>query len=125
MEFYEPIFKELEPLEISILVNNVGISDVVKLSDQEYQNILDVISVNSFPMGVLTCFLLKKIRNRSKRSGIVNISSFSFVNPLPYLSIYAGTKAFNDAFSQSCSVEDPKNDYLSVRAMKVISGRVK
>jgi short-subunit dehydrogenase len=54
-------------------------------------------------MSVLSAYSLSRMHPRSHKSAIINLSSFSFVHPLPYLNTYAATKAFNDAFSQGCA----------------------
>ena len=50
--------------------------------------------------------LIKKhIQTTNKKGAIVNIASIAGVYPLPYQSVYNGTKAFNDFFSQSVGLE--------------------
>jgi 17beta-estradiol 17-dehydrogenase / very-long-chain 3-oxoacyl-CoA reductase len=50
---------------------------------------------------------------RSFRSGIINLSSNSVLVPFPTLSVYSGTKAFDDVFSR-CLTEDCKNTNIDV-----------
>lgn len=53
------------------------------------------------------------------------MSSHSWVDAIPFMSTYAGTKGFNDVFSR-CAVKEVNNiDMVSVRAMMVISSAVK
>ena len=88
-------------------------------------------NVNCSPMAVLTSMAAQHMNKRNqsdkciKSGAIINISSYSCINPMPYMATYAATKGFNDIFSRSCSKEQMKIDFLSVRAMKVISGKVK
>lgn len=85
----------------------------------------DIISVNCLPMAALTTYFIQRCNKDSRKGGIINISSYSWVNPMPYMTVYAATKAYNDTFSISCSRENQNIDVLSVRAMMVISGSVK
>lgn len=86
----------------------------------------NIIAVNCLPMAALSSYFIIRCKKDKIKGGIVNISSYSFVVPMPYLGVYASTKAFNDVFSRSSHIEE-KNfiDILSVRAMMVISGAVK
>lgn len=87
----------------------------------------DIINVNINAQTLLTAHVLKNQSVEKHRLGIVNISSYSGVKPLPYMSVYAATKAYNDVFSRSLAKEylGSQVDVLSVPAMKVISGKVK
>lgn len=85
----------------------------------------NIIAVNCLPMSVLTCYFVKRCKKQGYRGGIVNMSSHSWVDAIPFMSTYAGTKGFNDVFSR-CAVKEVNNiDMVSVRAMMVISSAVK
>lgn len=76
-------------------------------------------------MSALTCYFINRCKKEGFRGGIVNLSSHSWVDAIPFMATYAGTKAFNDVFSR-CTVKEVSNiDMLSVRAMMVISSAVK
>ena len=63
---------------------------------------------------------------RNQRSAIVNLSSYSATNPLPFISLYSGTKGFNDALSRALAEEySEKIDVLSALPMEVQSGTYK
>lgn len=71
---------------------------------------------------MMTHMLIPKMIARNKRAGIINISSISGSNPIPYISVYSATKAFNDYFSQSIEMEySYKIDILSVKPLLVES----
>ena len=91
---------------------------------QDEKKIRDVINVNCIPMAVLSSYLIGRMKKREKGGAIFNLSSYSCVYPLPYMAVYAATKGFNDIFSQACSREKNNVDILSIRAMKVLSGKV-
>jgi 17beta-estradiol 17-dehydrogenase / very-long-chain 3-oxoacyl-CoA reductase len=63
---------------------------------------------------------------REKRSAIVNLSSVAGEYPLPFISVYSATKAYNDFFSQSIEMEySQKIDILSVKPLYVESNMSK
>lgn len=56
----------------------------------------------------------------------MNLSSYAATNPLPFISLYTGTKAFNDALSRSLAEEyNDRIDVLSAVPMEVQSGGLK
>jgi 17beta-estradiol 17-dehydrogenase / very-long-chain 3-oxoacyl-CoA reductase len=104
---YDALFRQLDTLDISILVNNVGMShlngelyEVPPMADE-----LKLLLVNCLPMLELCKYMVPKLK--AKRCGaIVNLSSLSaVVRTVPYLATYAGTKSFNQTFSDSLAFE--------------------
>ena len=84
------------------LVNNVGIAEIIKIKDQELNSMKDIINVNCLPMAALTSYFINRCNKEGIKGGIVNISSYSWVHPMPFMTVYAATKAFNDTLSVSC-----------------------
>jgi 17beta-estradiol 17-dehydrogenase / very-long-chain 3-oxoacyl-CoA reductase len=59
---------------------------------------------------------------REKRSAIINLSSIAGEYPIPFISTYSATKAYNDFFSQSTQMEySHKIDILSLKPLVVES----
>jgi short-subunit dehydrogenase len=74
-------------------------------------------------MTFLSHFLIPKFLSRERRSAIINLSSVAGENPIPFISTYSATKAYNDFFSQATQMEYAyKIDILSVRPMYVETG---
>ncbi len=74
----------------------------------------------------MTHWLVPKMLKREKRSAIVNLSSVAGEYPLPFISVYSATKAYNDFFSQSIEMEySQKIDILSVKPLYVESNMSK
>ncbi|CUG88717.1 short chain dehydrogenase, putative [Bodo saltans] len=103
---YDELFKQLDKNPNGILVNNVGgfynyckPVDVAKLSED-----LRLLKLNIEPQVRMTKHFLPRFKEL-RCGGIVNLSSFSAVTPAPYLTTYAGTKAFNLAFGRSLAEE--------------------
>lgn len=77
-------------------------------------------------MTLMTHWLVPKMNQREKRSAIINLSSVAGEYPLPYISVYSATKAFNDFFSQAIEMEySQKIDVLSVKPLYVESNMSK
>ena len=118
--FFVRIFKELDGLDISILVNNVGISNIGYFHEIPDKRILNEINVNIIPMTMMSHNVIPQILKRKHRSAIINISSFSAEHPIPYVSNYSATKVYNDFFSRAIEMEyQHKIDILSVRPLLI------
>lgn len=114
---------ELKGLDISILVNNVGISNIGVFHEIPSKRIANELIVNIFPMTFLTHYLVPQLLKRERRSSVINLSSVAGENPIPFISTYSATKAYNDFFTQSIQMEySHKIDILSVRPMYVATG---
>ena len=99
--FFGEILSDIEDFDISLLVKNVGIEIMENFENITPQFLKDMIVVNTLPMVILTKAVLQKIKNRKHRSGIINLSSLSGVEPLPFFTIYSPTKRFAHIFSRS------------------------
>ena len=120
------IIAPLHELNVRVLVNNVGVNTEIpsELTDLTYQEIDHMIDVNIRFTSKLTRLMIPFLKNHANpKSAILNISSLGAAIPTPLLSIYAGTKAFNDAFSRSLTSElEPYNiDVMSVLPGYVVS----
>mgnify|MGYP001604956925 CR=1 FL=1 len=92
-------------LAIDGLVNNAGFGDYGAFGDRSRQRQLDMIQLNITSLVDLTHQFLPAMQQR--RSGaIVNVSSIAGFQPMPYLSVYAATKAFVLSFSEALWVEN-------------------
>ncbi|XP_059166786.1 very-long-chain 3-oxoacyl-CoA reductase-like [Physella acuta] len=104
---YEDIKSKLQNLDISVLVNNVGMSyeypeyfgDVDSptfVQDMLHMNCTSVAKMTEI---VLPCML-------KKRCGyVINIGSSAGTNPVPFLALYSATKAFVSTFSNALQHE--------------------
>ena len=98
--------KVLEPLDIGILINNVGMSYRYprffdELTDEEVTQLMtmNIDSTVWMTRMVLPGMLAKK------KGAIVNISSASALYTLPLLAEYAGAKSFVEKFSRAINAE--------------------
>jgi len=87
---------------IAYLINNAGLAKMGSYQDFTVDEIKDTISINCSALAIL-CTLC--IPYMEKGSRILNISSASSFQPLPYLNLYAATKVFEKTYSRSLNVE--------------------
>ncbi|KAM7353654.1 hydroxysteroid dehydrogenase-like protein 1 isoform 2-T3 [Cochliomyia hominivorax] len=99
-EIYKHIEQELAGIPVGILVNNVG-----KMYDypDELENIpedtlWDMININIAAVTIMTRMLIPHMKKQGK-GAIVNLSSGSELQPIPYMAVYAATKRYIRAFS--------------------------
>lgn len=115
-------------LPLTVLVNNVGGSGPVnpifrQFSDLSYDNINTLVGINlDFPVH-LTAKLLPALRSRGQPTLIMNVGSFTGGLQSPYLSVYAGTKAYIESWSRSLACE-MKADRSAVELLGLIVGEV-
>jgi 17beta-estradiol 17-dehydrogenase / very-long-chain 3-oxoacyl-CoA reductase len=100
------IVASVSDLQLTVLVNNVGLNTRLPetLVDTPEEMVERQLNVNmKFPTK-LTRLLIPLLR-RQRRSLVINVSSIAKDIPGPLMAIYAGCKAYNDAWSRSLSVE--------------------
>lgn len=93
---------EKERPDIAYLINNAGIARMG--SDQEFdaEEISATISINCTALAILCNICIPYMQQGSR---ILNISSASSFQPLPYLNLYASTKAFERSYSRALNAE--------------------
>ncbi|KAH8282116.1 hypothetical protein KR054_005488, partial [Drosophila jambulina] len=110
-EVYEHIEKELEGIEVGILVNNVGmIYEHPDTIDQVPEDVLwNLLTVNMGSVTMLTRKILPQMIARRKGI-IVNVGSTSELQPHPNLTVYAASKVFVSYFSKGLEREVAKHN---------------
>ena len=105
--------KELDGLEIGVLINNVGISYRYpryfhELPDEEVKSLL---TLNIDSTVWMTRMILPGMLERKKGGAIVNLSSGSALLTMPLLAEYGAAKSFIEKFSRAINAEyrDKKN----------------
>jgi len=92
-------------LTVDLLVNNAGFGDYGEFCDRPRHRHLDMIQLNITALVDLTYQFLPGMRQR-KSGSIINVSSIAGFQPMPYLSVYAATKAFVLSFSEALWAEN-------------------
>lgn len=105
-------------LTIDLLINNAGFGDYGDFAERDGERQIKMIQLNVLALVDLTHKFLPLMRQR--RSGsIINVSSIAAFQPIPYLSVYAASKAFVLSFSEALWAEN--RDY-GVRVLVVCPG---
>ena len=126
LESYKKEFAKADHLDISIIVNNVGIGVPSEFINQSLEDVYNTMIVNMLPQGVITKIFIDKLVKREKKSAFINISSVACLTPIPNFAVYSATKAFNDFLSRALQVEfSGKIDFLSVRPFGVSTNLAK
>ncbi|MFP5271142.1 SDR family NAD(P)-dependent oxidoreductase [Coleofasciculus sp.] len=105
-------------ITIDLLINNAGFGDYGVFSQSSRQKQLKMIQLNILALVDLTHHFLPQMQQRGSGS-IINVSSISGFQPLPYLSIYSSTKAFIISFSEALWAE---NQHTGVKILAACPG---
>lgn len=104
---------------IDALVNNAGVGLLAPLEGMALASAREVFETNTLGTIAMTQAVLPQFRRR--RSGVVvNVTSTVTLRPLPLLSVYTGSKAAVNAFTESLALELAPFD---VRVRLVLPGR--
>ncbi|MBE9215905.1 SDR family oxidoreductase [Plectonema cf. radiosum LEGE 06105] len=105
-------------LTVDLLVNNAGFGDYGEFAQTDGDRQVQMVQLNNVALIDLTHRFLPQMRDR--RSGsIINVSSIAAFQPIPYLSVYAASKAFVRSFSEALWAE---NRQYGVRVLVVCPG---
>jgi 17beta-estradiol 17-dehydrogenase / very-long-chain 3-oxoacyl-CoA reductase len=124
----------LADLDVSVLINNVGVNHTKPFTAIPEEFLLDIVPVNCTSQMMMTRKLINKLVDRCqatpdgvrRRSAVVSVSSVAGQRPLLYLAPYCATKAFNDFFSRALALEFGHTlDVLSLRPGYVVSNMSK
>ena len=120
LKIFDEIHSKIEHLDISLLVNNVGIDIPLQLHDMTPALLQRMVSINVLTTLLMTRTLLPKLRNRKKVSAVVNMSSIGGHLPMAYLAPYCASKAFVDMLTASLEKENRGLvEFVSVKPSEV------
>lgn len=91
-------------LQIDILVNNAGQGEYGEFKNTDIRRELDIIHLNVCSVVVLTKLVLQDMVARGSGK-ILNLSSIASKVPGPWQSVYHGTKAFIQSFTEAIRSE--------------------
>ncbi|ORY85366.1 hypothetical protein BCR35DRAFT_302841 [Leucosporidium creatinivorum] len=103
---YKALGVALSPLDIGILINNVGKSydEPTFYQDLSDQDIADIVEINVNATLKVTKLVVPGMIAR-KRGLILSVGSFAALIPSPLLAVYSGSKAFLSSWSQALGSE--------------------
>ncbi|MEO0968696.1 MAG: SDR family oxidoreductase [Cyanobacteria bacterium J06639_18] len=115
-ELFETV--QSKGIAVDTLINNAGFGDYGEFAQTDGERQIKMVQLNIIALMDLTHKFLPQMQQR--RSGnIINVSSIAGFQPIPYLSVYAATKAFVLSFSESLWAE---NRQYGVRVIVVCPG---
>jgi uncharacterized protein len=109
---------QAQGLTIDTLINNAGFGDYGAFSDRPLSKMMEMIQLNITAVVELTGLFLPPMQER-KNGAIINVASIAAFQPIPYMSVYAATKAFLLNFSEALWAE---NRDLGVKVLAVCPG---
>jgi hypothetical protein len=103
----QTIFEKIsqQGLSIDLLINNAGFGDYGAFTDRKIDKYLSMIQLNISVLMELTHLFLPSMKQR-RSGGIINVASIAGFQPLPYMSVYAATKAFVLNFTEAIWAEN-------------------
>lgn len=109
---YRNLLEEEKP-NIVLLINAAGYGIFDSVKNTTYENNSGMIELNCLGLVKMTTLSIPYLKKGSK---IINFSSMAAFEPIPYINIYAATKAFVLSFSRALNRE-LKRDGVSVMAV--------
>lgn len=98
------VSRRLQRGGISLLVNNAGVGFRGRVTDQADENIAQLVRVNlETPMRLSRMALRPMLA--AGRGALINVISMSAFQPVPYLNVYAATKAGLLSFTEALAEE--------------------
>lgn len=91
-----------EGICISYLINNAGMAHMMPSRDFDTDEIDKTIKLNCNVPVTLTNYCIPFMKSGSR---IINVSSASAFQPVPFINLYAATKAFEHSYSRALNVE--------------------
>lgn len=102
----EQLYKQItdQGIEVEILVNDAGQGVYGEFTETDLEKELNIIRLNIESLVILTKHFLKDMVARG-RGRILNVSSIAAKTPGPLQSVYHGTKAFVQSFTEAIREE--------------------
>ena len=106
----QKVFDAVKEKEITVdlLINNAGFGDYGAFCDRPLTKQMEMVQLNIAAVVELTGLFLPGMQQR-KNGAIINVSSIAGFQPIPYMSVYAATKAFVLSFSEALWAENKDN----------------
>ncbi|GAA5845780.1 hypothetical protein JCM11251_007736 [Rhodosporidiobolus azoricus] len=103
---YTALKAALDPLDVGVLINNVGKSydEPTFFQDLPDQDMIDIVEINVNATLKVTKIVVPGMISR-KRGLILTVGSFASLIPSPLLAVYSGSKAFVSTWSQALGSE--------------------
>ncbi|MDS3861165.1 SDR family oxidoreductase [Thermosynechococcaceae cyanobacterium BACA0444] len=106
-EAAQGIFQQVQAwgMTVDLLINNAGFGDYGEFASRDLGKFTAMIQVNITALVELTHLFLGEMQQR-QQGEVLNVSSIAGFLPMPYISVYAATKAFVLHFSEALWAEN-------------------
>ncbi|BAZ39750.1 short-chain dehydrogenase/reductase SDR [Calothrix sp. NIES-4101] len=98
-------YTEERGIKIDLLVNNAGFGDYGEFAQRDVNRQTQMVQLNILALVALTHKYLPFMQ-KYRSGSIINVASIAAFQPIPYISVYAATKAFVLSFSQALWAEN-------------------
>jgi uncharacterized protein len=113
-------FTQDKGITIDTLINNAGFGDYGEFAERDGERLVKIVQLNVLALVDLTHKYLPLMQQR--RSGnVINVSSIAAFQPIPYMSVYAASKAFVLSLSEALWAE---NREFGIRVLCVCPGPI-
>jgi short-subunit dehydrogenase len=85
--------------KVHVLINNAGMSPYQEFHEMAYQHICQILSLNINSLTELCYLFMPHMLAHGERSHVVNVGSVGGYAPLPYFSVYTGSKHYVRVFT--------------------------
>ena len=103
---------EAKGIIVDLLINNAGFGDYGAFGDRPLDKQMAMVQLNIAAVVELTGLFLPSMQQRQD-GAIINVSSIAGFQPVPYMSVYAASKAFVLNFSEALWAEN-KNKGVNI-----------
>lgn len=121
--FTAKLVEQVADIEVSMLINNVGMDFFNHFHLVSEETMSDHVKVNCMSMVFLTRHFIPIFRERytksNMKSAIMNVGSFAGVLPCVYFHIYGATKGFVNVFTRTLAAEYPEIDIMCLNPSEV------
>lgn len=106
----QKVFDEVQSqgVVVDLLINNAGFGDYGTFGDRPLSKQMTMIQLNIAAVVELTGLFLPLMQQRQNGS-IINVASIAAFQPIPYMSVYAASKAFILSFTEALWAENQDN----------------
>jgi len=113
-KLYEDVIKTVGG--IHTLVNNAGIGSYVLFREMPPEMLERMILLNCMAYAKLTRLFLPAMVEKDE-GGVLNVTSAAAFQPVPTMSLYAGTKAFTQSITESIRLELPRKSKVVISTL--------
>ena len=102
---FKSVISHYQEIPISILINNVGFTTVGLFQNNSWQRLDSMINLNIRLLTQSCQLMLPQLLSHPQGACILNVGSITGYQGVPNMSVYAGTKAFVNQFSEGLAWE--------------------